>query len=123
MLSRTRGRTRPNECCGIVATQDGRAVQVFRATNAEPSPVRFEIDPRDQIRITMEIERSGWDLGVDLPLAHAEPGLSVADRRQLRPFWPGVVWLIVSLVDRDAPDVRAFRIAGAEIEEVPLTIE
>ena len=50
----------PNECCGIVSTSDGTAVQVFRATNATPSPVRFEIDPRDLIRIHTEIEGPGW---------------------------------------------------------------
>jgi proteasome lid subunit RPN8/RPN11 len=37
--------------------------------------------------------------------------------------WPGVVWLIVSLADPDAPDVRGFRISGPDIEEVTLTIE
>jgi proteasome lid subunit RPN8/RPN11 len=37
--------------------------------------------------------------------------------------WPGVVWLIVSLADREAPDLRGFKINGVEIEEVPLTIE
>jgi hypothetical protein len=33
------------------------------------------------------------------------------------------VWLIVSMADPDRPDLRAFTITGAEIEEVALTIE
>jgi proteasome lid subunit RPN8/RPN11 len=37
--------------------------------------------------------------------------------------WPGVVWLIVSMADPEAPDLRAYRITGADIEDVPLTIE
>ena len=48
-------------------------MKVFRATNAEASPCATRLDPREQYRITMEIERSGWELGVDLPLAHEEP--------------------------------------------------
>ena len=34
----------PNECCGMVASRDGEAVKVYRAMNAEASPLRFEID-------------------------------------------------------------------------------
>ena len=34
-----------------------------------------------------------------------------------------MVWLIVSLADPDAPDLRAFRIDGPDVEEVELTVE
>ena len=113
----------PNECCGIVATSDHRAVQVYRATNAVPSPMRFEIDPRDLIRIHTEIEGAGNEMGsmyhshVKSPAYPSQTDVNFAQN------WPGVVWLIVSLADRDAPDVRGFRITGPEIEEVPLTID
>src|SRR5207244_3305822 len=53
----------PNECCGIVATSDGAAVKVFRATNAEASPLRYSLDPNEQLRITNEIDASDWELG------------------------------------------------------------
>ena len=38
-------------------------MQVYRATNAVASPVRFEIDPRDLIRIHTEIEQLRLRLG------------------------------------------------------------
>jgi [CysO sulfur-carrier protein]-S-L-cysteine hydrolase len=113
----------PNECCGIVATSDDSAVKVYRATNAVPSPMRFEIDPRDLIRIHTEIEGAGNEMGsmyhshVKSPAYPSQTDVNFAQN------WPGVVWLIVSLADRDAPDLRGFRITGVEIEEVPLTIE
>ena len=37
----------PNECCGIIATREGVATRLYRATNSEASPVRFVIDSRD----------------------------------------------------------------------------
>jgi proteasome lid subunit RPN8/RPN11 len=113
----------PNECCGIVSTRDGAAVQVYRARNAVPSPLRFEIDPRDLIRIHTDIEESGHEMGsmyhshVKSPAYPSQTDVNFAQN------WPGVVWLIVSVADRDAPDVRGFRISGAEIEEIELTIE
>jgi [CysO sulfur-carrier protein]-S-L-cysteine hydrolase len=113
----------PNECCGIVATKDGSAVQVYPATNAVPSPLRFEIDPRDLIRIHTDIEKSGHEMG-SMYHSHvksaAYPSQTDVNFAQ---NWPGVVWLIVSMADREDPDLRGFRISGAEIEEVPLTIE
>jgi proteasome lid subunit RPN8/RPN11 len=113
----------PNECCGIVATKDGSAVRVYRATNAVPSPLRFEIDPRDLIRIHTDIEQSGHEMG-SMYHSHvksaAYPSQTDVNFAQ---NWPGVVWLIVSLADRDAPDLRGFQISGADIEEVALTID
>jgi len=113
----------PNECCGIVATKDGSAVRVYPATNAVPSPLRFEIDPRDLIRIHTDIEKSGHEMG-SMYHSHvksaAYPSQTDVNFAQ---NWPGVVWLIVSMADREDPDLRGFRISGAEIDEVPLTIE
>ncbi len=83
--------------------------------------VRYELDPREQYRITMEIEEQGWELGRDLPLAHPERRLSLADGHQPR-----------LLAGRALPDrlacgpraarLRAFRIVDGEIEEVELAI-
>src|SRR5947207_4107337 len=53
----------PNECCGILAARDGEAVKVYRAANAEASPVRYGLDPREQYRIMMDIEDQRWTLG------------------------------------------------------------
>src|SRR5438270_6471669 len=53
----------PNECCGMIATRDGAAVHVYRTTNAAASPLRFEIEPDEQIRVHTEIELADLDLG------------------------------------------------------------
>jgi proteasome lid subunit RPN8/RPN11 len=113
----------PNECCGIVSTRDGDAVQVYRARNAVPSPLRFEIDPRDLIRIHTEIEKGGLEMG---SMYHSHVKSSAYPSQTDVNFaqnWPGVVWLIVSLADRDVPELRGYTIDGADIEEVPLRIE
>jgi proteasome lid subunit RPN8/RPN11 len=109
----------PNECCGIVATKDGETVKVFRATNAEASPVRYSLDPREQYEITMELEKQGWELGgiyhshTRSPAYPSQTDLNLA-------FYPDALYLIVSVQDLDAPDLRAFRIKERQIDEVPL---
>jgi len=110
----------PNECCGIVAAQDGRAVKLFRARNSFASPMRYQIDSQDQFRITQEIDRSGWDLGAIYHSHTRSPAYpSQTDVNEAK-WWPGVLYVIVSLAGENAPDLRAFKIAGEQIEEVPL---
>jgi len=113
----------PNECCGIVSTNDGSAVQVYRARNAHESPLRFEIDPRDLIRIYSEVERAGHEFGSMYHSHVQSPAYPSQTDVNFAQDWPGLVWLIVSLADADAPELRAFRITGPDIEEVELRIE
>jgi proteasome lid subunit RPN8/RPN11 len=117
----------PNECCGIIAGKDGRALKLYRARNAERSPYRFDIDSRDLYRIHSEVESLGWEF---VAIYHSHPGgeayPSPADLAMARTagpgeavdLWPGAVYLIVSLAVPGGPQIRAFRLeAGAVREE------
>src|SRR5262249_60716159 len=42
----------PNECCGILGGRGDEAATLYRATNAEASPLRYTLDPNDLFRIT-----------------------------------------------------------------------
>jgi len=111
----------PNECCGLIAAQDGHAVKVFRTRNAEASPVRYGLDPREQYRIMMEIDGNGWTLGAIYHSHTRSPAYPSQTDVNLA-FYPDALYLIVSLQDPDNPDLRAFRIVDRSIDEVGLTI-
>jgi [CysO sulfur-carrier protein]-S-L-cysteine hydrolase len=112
----------PNECCGLIAADDGgRAVHVYRATNAEHSPVKYVVDPRDQIRIQNDIDDNGWELGaIYHSHTRTEPYPSQTDINLAR-NWPDPLYVIVGLADGD-PDVRAYRIVDGEVEEASLEV-
>src|SRR5437879_1558107 len=87
----------PNECCGLVASDDGDAVKVYRATNIHASPLRFEIDPKEALRLTNEIEGTGLDMGaIYHSHTRSEPEPSQTDII-FAEGWPGVLWIIVGL--------------------------
>ena len=112
----------PNECCGMVAAADGRLTAYFRAANEFASPMRFQIDSGDQIRITNEIEARGEEIGAIFhshPKSEAYPSQTDVN---LSAWWPGVLWLICSLAEPE-PVVRAFRIGDGEVEEVELDVD
>jgi proteasome lid subunit RPN8/RPN11 len=111
----------PIECCGMVASRDGGAVRVYRATNAAASPLRYEIDGAEQYRIQMEIEDAGLDLG-DIYHSHTrtEPYPSQTDINLA--FYPDAVYVIVGL-GGDQPDVRAYEIREGRVHETELVVE
>jgi [CysO sulfur-carrier protein]-S-L-cysteine hydrolase len=112
----------PNECCGMLAAADGRFTAYFRAANEFQSPMRFQIDSRDQLRITNEIEARGEEIGAIFHShPHSEAYPSQTDVNLAR-WWPGVTWLICSL-DPEEPVLRAFRIDDGEVEEVELVVD
>ena len=111
----------PNECCGMVAAQDGRAVRVHRAVNAAASPLRYEIDPQDQYRIEMAIEDAGLDLGA-IYHSHTKSAPYPSQTDINLAFHPHALYVIVGLAS-EQPDARAYRIVDGEVEEAELAVE
>jgi proteasome lid subunit RPN8/RPN11 len=113
----------PNECCGLVGTDQDqdRAVSVHAATNKHASPLRFEIDERDQIRIWREIDDAGHEIGA-IYHSHTRtaPEPSQTDINGAAQ-WPGALWIIVGLADAE-PDVRTWAIEDGRVTQVELTV-
>jgi len=110
----------PNECCGMIATQDGRAVQLYRATNAAASPLRYEIDGMEQYRIQMEIEDRGWELGaIYHSHTRSQPYPSQTDINLAT--YPDSLYVIVGVAGPE-PEVRAYRIVDGQVSEAPLDV-
>jgi [CysO sulfur-carrier protein]-S-L-cysteine hydrolase len=110
----------PNECCGMIATADGRAVEVFRATNAAASPLRYEVEPADQLRIETTIEESGWELGA-IYHSHTRSAPCPSQTDINLAFHPHAVYLILGLASGE-PELRGYRIVDGKVEEVEVTV-
>jgi proteasome lid subunit RPN8/RPN11 len=113
-------RDAPNECCGFVAVEDGRAVEVIAVENAAASPLRFEINGPDLLRIT-DIEDAGRELVIYHSHTRSRPYPSQTDVN-FAGHWPGVQWLIVGLAG-DEPDVRNYRIDDGQVTEVDVRVD
>jgi len=111
----------PNECCGMIASRDGEAVSVYRATNAAASPLRYEIDGAEQYRIQMEIEDSGLELGaIYHSHTRSEPYPSQTDINLA--FYPDAAYVIVGVAGEE-PEVRAFTIRDGNVAAAELTVQ
>jgi proteasome lid subunit RPN8/RPN11 len=100
----------PDEICGILlGTQSEHAVtEVRRARNiiVERSRDRYEIDPRDHIRIQREADSKGLDI---LGYYHSHPDHPAqASRFDTERAWAGYVYVIVSIAEGKPVDANAF---------------
>ena len=109
----------PDECCGMIAMRDGRAVSVHEAENTARSPLRFEVDGLEVHRTIEAIEDAGGELGaIYHSHTRSDPYPSQTDIN-FAAGWPGVEWLIVGLRrDSPEPDVRLFRIDDGRVTEL-----
>ena len=110
----------PNECVGMIASRDGAAVAVHRATNAAASPLRYEIEGREQYRIQTAIEDAGLDLGA-IYHSHTRSAPEPSQTDINLAFYPEALYVIVGLKG-DEPDVRAWRIADGQVAEAQLDV-
>jgi [CysO sulfur-carrier protein]-S-L-cysteine hydrolase len=111
----------PDEACGMIASRDGEAVKLYRATNAAHSPLRYEIDGAEQYRIQMEIDDSDLELGaIYHSHTRTEPYPSQTDINLA--FYPEALYVIVGLAG-ETPDVRAFTIRDGRVADADLDVQ
>lgn len=111
----------PNECCGMVGGADGEATTVYRAENAEGSPLRYSIDAREQFRLMRAIEDADEEL-VGIYHSHTKSPAYPSQTDVNLAGWPDAVYLIASLADAEAPVVKGFWIRDGEISEAELVV-
>ena len=115
-------RDAPNECCGVIEARDGTVVAVHQAQNTAASPLRFEIDSLELLRLVTAIEEAGNELGgIYHSHTRSDPYPSQTDVN-FAAGWPGVEWLIVGLATEGQTEVRSFSISAGVITEVAVDV-
>jgi proteasome lid subunit RPN8/RPN11 len=110
----------PDECCGMVGHADGAAQEVVRVTNDAHSPLRFQMNPKEQLKAIEGIEDRDLEVAMYHSHTRSAPEPSQTDRNYAK-WWPGVLWLIAG-VSTDEDDLRAFWIEDGQVRQEPLEI-
>lgn len=112
----------PNEACGILAGKSGKAEKVYEMTNTDKTAATFFMDAKEQFKVMKEMRNSSLEM-VGIYHSHvASEGYPSSHDVEMA-FYPEVSYVIVSLVDKDKPDIRSFKIKEGKIEEEELKIE
>ncbi len=114
-------RDAPDECCGIISSQDGEAVKLYELENAAHSPLRYEMDGREQFTVMMEIDDAGLDVGaIYHSHTRSDPYPSQTDINLA--FYPDAFYIIVGTASGDEPLVKAYEIKNGHVAEAVLTV-
>ncbi len=111
----------PNECCGILAGKDNQVLRQYRMTNVEHSPFRYSMDGKEMLVVLNEIDDKHWELmAIYHSHTHSPAYPSATDVRLAT--WPDASYILVSLQDKSAPNLRSFAIDDGEISEHSVAI-
>jgi len=109
----------PLEACGLLAGTDNRVEKVIGIPNQAQSPVRFVMDPYEQLTAFDWIEANGLDV---LGIFHSHPaGPETASATDIVEAAYEVVHVIWSRIE-DRWQARGFWIENGEASEVTLRI-
>ena len=111
----------PNEACGLLAGKEGVATVFYSMTNADQSPVRYLMDPREQFEVMKKMRLRGETmLGIYHSHVASQAYPSATDVALA--FYPDVHYVIVSLGNRKKAVARAFRIEEGKVREEEIRI-
>jgi proteasome lid subunit RPN8/RPN11 len=109
----------PDETCGIFAGRGWTAEKIYEMTNIEPSPVSYLMDPKEQFLAMKQMRSEGQNM-IAIYHSHPQSPAYPSSRDVGLAFYPDTVYIIVSLIDRDKPDIRAYEIREGSVREVKI---
>lgn len=110
----------PFEVCGLLGIEDDGTIRHFPIDNAERSMTYYVMDPKQMLKAMREIEDDELHLVIYHSHTHTQAYPSATDIRLAA--YPDATYAIVTLQDRDAPDIRAFRIVEGMVTERPVEL-
>lgn len=108
----------PYEVCGMLGIEADGTIHHFRITNDERSMTYYVMNPRELLRAVRDIEDNEWAMVIYHSHTHTQAYPSDTDIRLAA--YPDATYAIVTLQDRDHPDIRAFWIVDDEVTERPV---
>jgi [CysO sulfur-carrier protein]-S-L-cysteine hydrolase len=105
----------PYEVCGLLGVRPDGSLVRYPIDNAERSMTYYVMEPKQLLRAMREIEDEGFGLAIYHSHTHTQAYPSATDVRLAA--YPEATYLIVTLQDRDRPEIRAFSIVDGEVTE------
>jgi [CysO sulfur-carrier protein]-S-L-cysteine hydrolase len=115
----------PNEMCGLIvgdglAADGGRALRWEPTRNRAASPLRYDINPDDLLRLTIATEQADEEFWA-IVHSHTHSPARPSPTDIGLAFYPDAIFLLVSLAE-DEPALAAWRIVDGTVFPVELLV-
>ena len=111
----------PLEVCGILGGKGNIVSAIHPMTNIDASHNHFMMDPHEQFSVVKALRSQELEM---LAVYHSHPATParLSDEDLRLALTPGISYVIVSLADPSAPEVRSFKISGGKVGSEKLII-
>lgn len=111
----------PLEVCGILGGRDGVTSEIYRMANTDQSNEHFMMDPKEQFAVIKDLRAKGLEM-LGIYHSHPETPARPSEEDIRLALTPAVSYLIASLANQAAPDLRSYKISGGEVTPEPLEL-
>lgn len=111
----------PVEACGILAGKNGQIEKFYKMTNTDQSSDHFMMAPKEQFSVVKDIRAAGLEI---LAIYHSHPETPARPSQEdiKLALTPDVIYVILSLKDKNIPDVKGYFVNDSEVAEVTVKI-
>jgi proteasome lid subunit RPN8/RPN11 len=109
----------PDEACGLLVGIEGEALKQYPLTNVDHSPEHFSFDPREQFQVLQDARKEGWQIIANYHSHPESPARPSKEDIRLA-YDPDIIYIILSLQDKQNPVIKAFKIKNAYSEEISI---
>ncbi len=111
----------PKEACGILAGHGGSVTQVYPMTNVEASPISYAMSPTEQLQVMKRMRQASQEMRA-IYHSHTASAATPSPVDVRLAAYPEVSYVLVSLQDRQHPDVRSYRIQDGAVTPEALQV-
>ena len=110
----------PEEACGLLAGKDEHVDEIYTVPNMLHSPIKYRMDPEDQLRAFLEIERGGMEL-IGIFHSHPTGPAHPSETDIAEAYYPDSAYVIVS-PGNGYWIAHGYLIDSLMVKEIPLNI-
>ena len=107
----------PDEACGVLIGSGNEVKKRFPMTNVDHSPEHFSFDPREQFQALRDARNEDLQIIANYH-SHPETPARPSQEDIRLAYDPSIVYLILSLQNREKPVLKAFEIKEGKATQV-----
>ena len=109
----------PEEACGFLVGRDGLVARFVPSENILKSKTAYSVAPEFLFELFRQLRNSGEEL---LAVYHSHPNSAavLSTKDILEAHYPDSAQVVVSLQNKQQPEVRAYRVVAGKVSDVEL---
>ena len=109
------------EVCGILGGNGETVTAIYRMTNTDASNEHFMMDPREQFAVVKDLRAKDLAM-LGIYHSHPESPARPSEEDIKLALTPEVSYLIISLENAAAPDMKSYKISDGNVQKEEIEI-